>query len=54
MSYRTLHEIVRQARHNLDRNAWDYLVGGADSETTVRRIAPVSTAWPTGRESCVT
>lgn len=37
MAYRTLHEIVRQARHNLDRNPWDYLVGGADSETTVRR-----------------
>lgn len=37
MSFRTLHEIVRQARRNLNRNHWDYLIGGADSETTLRR-----------------
>ena len=35
--FATLHEIVKAARANLDDNAWDYLIGGADTETTVRR-----------------
>lgn len=33
----TLHEIVRSARLRLDRNIWDYLVGGTETETTLRR-----------------
>jgi isopentenyl diphosphate isomerase/L-lactate dehydrogenase-like FMN-dependent dehydrogenase len=33
----TLHEVVRQARVNLTRNHWDYLVGGADSESALKR-----------------
>lgn len=33
----TLHEIVKAARQNLSHGAWDYLTGGADSETTLRR-----------------
>ncbi len=33
----TLHELVRTAKINLSANIWDYLVGGADSETTVKR-----------------
>lgn len=33
--YVTLHEIVRAAQHNLSRGAWDYLTGGADTETTL-------------------
>jgi len=37
VKFTTLHEIVRRARHNLSRNHWDYLVGGADSETSLRR-----------------
>src|SRR5258708_12124757 len=32
-----LHEIVVAARAKLDRNFWDYLIGGAETETTVRR-----------------
>lgn len=32
-----LHEIVKAARGRLDRNIWDYLVGGTETETTVRR-----------------
>jgi glycolate oxidase len=32
-----LHEIVKAARAKLDRNIWDYLTGGTESETTVRR-----------------
>ncbi len=35
--FATLHEIVKAARANLDDNAWDYLIGGADTETTVKR-----------------
>lgn len=33
----TLHEIVRAARRNLAPGPWDYLVGGTETETTVRR-----------------
>jgi isopentenyl diphosphate isomerase/L-lactate dehydrogenase-like FMN-dependent dehydrogenase len=32
-----LHEFVAKARANLNQNAWDYIVGGAESETTLRR-----------------
>jgi glycolate oxidase len=32
-----LHEIVAKARQNLDQNQWDYIVGGTESETTLRR-----------------
>src|SRR5437667_4335638 len=35
--FSTLHEIVRAARNNLAPGPWDYLVGGAETETTVRR-----------------
>ncbi len=37
MKFRTLHEIIQRARQNLDRNHWDYLVGGADSESALKR-----------------
>jgi glycolate oxidase len=33
----TLHEFVAAARLKLDANGWDYLVGGAETETTLRR-----------------
>jgi isopentenyl diphosphate isomerase/L-lactate dehydrogenase-like FMN-dependent dehydrogenase len=32
-----LHEVVAQARANLHQNAWDYIVGGVETETTLRR-----------------
>jgi isopentenyl diphosphate isomerase/L-lactate dehydrogenase-like FMN-dependent dehydrogenase len=35
--FQTLHEIVRAARANLASGPWDYLVGGTETETTVRR-----------------
>src|ERR1051325_9776690 len=35
--FHTLHEIVKKARQNLDQNDWDYIVGGTESETTLRR-----------------
>jgi len=33
----TLQEIVATARKNLSRNHWDYLVGGAETETSLKR-----------------
>lgn len=30
-------EFIRQARANLDQNAWDYLTGGGETETTLLR-----------------
>ena len=35
--FQTLHEIVKAARDNLEDNSWDYLMGGADTESTVKR-----------------
>jgi len=35
--FETLHEIVKKARQNLSQNDWDYIVGGSESETTLRR-----------------
>ncbi len=35
--FQTLHEIVKAARENLEDNGWDYLMGGADTETTLKR-----------------
>ncbi len=35
--FQNLHEIVRKARDRLDQNAWDYIVGGTETETTLRR-----------------
>jgi glycolate oxidase len=32
-----LHEFIARARNNLNRNIWDYLIGGTETETTVRR-----------------
>src|SRR6059036_1790649 len=35
--YQTLHEIVRAAKMNLAPGPWDYLTGGTETETTLRR-----------------
>src|SRR6516164_1100775 len=35
--FQNLHEFVTQARTNLDRNNWDYLIGASETETTVAR-----------------
>lgn len=35
--FETLHEIVQRARQNLGQNDWDYIVGGSETETTLRR-----------------
>src|SRR4030088_3682520 len=35
--FQNLHECVGKARGNLNQNAWDYIVGAAETETTMRR-----------------
>jgi glycolate oxidase len=35
--FQTLHEIARAARRNLADGPWDYLIGGTETETTVKR-----------------
>src|ERR1700680_1984722 len=35
--FQNLHELVRKARANLNQNTWDYIVGAAETETTMRR-----------------
>jgi isopentenyl diphosphate isomerase/L-lactate dehydrogenase-like FMN-dependent dehydrogenase len=37
MEFRTTQQIIQAGRRNLSQPAWDYLVGGAESETTMRR-----------------
>jgi glycolate oxidase len=36
-AFLTLHEFVKAARKKLNANVWDYLVGGTETETTLRR-----------------
>jgi glycolate oxidase len=35
--YQLLHEFIAKARINLDQNNWDYIVGGAETESSVKR-----------------
>jgi isopentenyl diphosphate isomerase/L-lactate dehydrogenase-like FMN-dependent dehydrogenase len=35
--FQNLHEFIRAARTNLNRNAWDYLIGASETETSVAR-----------------
>ncbi len=35
--FKTLHEIVKAARERLEHGPWDYLIGGTETETTLRR-----------------
>jgi len=35
--FATLHEIVKAAKIRLNPNIWDYLIGGTETETAVRR-----------------
>ena len=37
LDYVSNEELVREARRRLNQGAWDYLVGGSESETTLRR-----------------
>ena len=40
--FQNLHEFVRKARSRLNQNAWDYIVGAAETETTMQSIASVT------------
>jgi glycolate oxidase len=35
--FQLLHEFIAKARINLDQNVWEYLVGGVETETTLKR-----------------
>jgi glycolate oxidase len=35
--FENLHEFIKSARTNLNRNVWDYLIGASETETTVAR-----------------
>ena len=37
LQYAVLHEFMEPARRNLSRGSWDYLMGGAETETTLER-----------------
>ena len=37
LQYAVLHEFVEPARRNLSKGSWDYLMGGAETETTLER-----------------
>ena len=46
--FQNLHEFIRKARANLNQNAWYYIVGAAETETTMRRnrMAPRASPGP--------
>jgi glycolate oxidase len=37
LEFLNLHEMIAKARQKLNQNDWDYIVGGVESETTLRR-----------------
>jgi len=37
LKFVTLHQMVKRARENLNADHWDYLIGGADTESALRR-----------------
>ena len=37
MQFKTNHEIIKKARRNARGAVWDYLAGGSESETAMRR-----------------
>ena len=37
MEYAVLHEFVTLAKRNVTQGTWDYIVGGAETETTQER-----------------
>ncbi|NCF43307.1 MAG: alpha-hydroxy-acid oxidizing protein [Proteobacteria bacterium] len=43
--FRSLTEMVQMARHRLARGEWDYLVGAADTEASLRRNRAALESW---------
>ena len=37
LDFQVLHEFIKKAHINLNRNIWDYLIGGTETETGVKR-----------------
>lgn len=35
--FQALHEFPAEARQKLNQNSWDYIIGGTESETTLKR-----------------
>lgn len=35
--FQNLHEFIHKARAQVNQNAWDYIIGGSETETTLRR-----------------
>ena len=35
--FNTSHDMIALARRNLNHDTWDYICGGAESETSLRR-----------------
>lgn len=45
MKFLTLHEMAKRAQMNLSRGDWDYLIGGADTESALRRNRHGVDSW---------
>ena len=45
VDFETLHEIVQRAKLNLSRHLWDYLVGGTETEMTLKRNRHALDCW---------
>jgi len=43
--FRTLQQIVKRARERLERGHWDYLIGGADTESSLKRNRAGVDSW---------
>ena len=52
--FQNLHEFVTQARTNLNRNNWDYLIGGSETETTLAHNRAALDAWGSVPGCCAT
>ncbi len=50
IEFLNLQEIIAKARQNLNQNDWDYIVGGTETETTLRRnrlaLDSIADSWP--------
>ena len=44
-TFRSLTEMVQLARRHLERGDWDYLVGAADTEASLRRNRAAVESW---------
>ena len=45
MPFNTLTDMVQMAKNNIDANSWDYLMGGADTESALNRNRHGLDSW---------